>query len=65
MFILFVVKNDSSEEINMETMMTGDTDILYRLYNAETYKKAVKLWMNFLNKRGFLDMLINEQKEEL
>lgn len=67
MFILFVVKNDSPEEINMETMMTGDTEIMYRLYNGAGYKKAVKLWMNFLNKRGFLETLIveEEQKKEV
>lgn len=68
MFILFVVKNDSPEEINIETMMSGDTESMYRLYNGAGYKKAVKLWMHFLNKRGFLDTLIvddDEQKKEV
>lgn len=64
MFILFIVKNDSPEEINIETMMSADAD-LYRFYNAEGYKKAAKLWLHFLNKRGFLDTLIDEQKTEV
>ncbi|XP_037030222.1 uncharacterized protein LOC119070043 [Bradysia coprophila] len=64
MFILFVVKNDSSEEIDMETMMSGDADTLHRFYNGDGYKKAAKLWLHFLNKRGFLDTLIVEEKQE-
>lgn len=64
MFILFVVKNDSPEEIDMQTMMSGDADTMYRFYNGEGYKKAVKLWLHFLNKRGFLDTLIVEEKPE-
>lgn len=66
MFILFVVKNDSNEEINIETMMMGSEDtsgVLHRLYNNETYKKAVKLWLHFLNKRGFLDTLITQDNQ--
>lgn len=62
MFILFVVKNDSPEEINIEAMMTGEADFLCRVYNGAGYKKAVKLWLHFFNKRGFLDTLIVEDK---
>lgn len=62
MFILFVVKNDSDQEINIETMMTGDNDEMKRLLNGECYKKAVKLWLHFLNRRGFLDALIVEEE---
>lgn len=60
MFILFVVKNDSAEEISIETMMSGDPEVLQRLYNGETYRKAVKLWLHFFSKRGFLDALIKK-----
>lgn len=62
MFILFVVKNDSPGEMTIETMMTGDSEIMHRVYNGECYKKAVKLWLHFLNKRGFLDTLIIEEE---
>lgn len=58
--VLFVVKYDSNEEMSIETMMGGDPDRLSRLYNSELYKKALKLWLPFLNKRGFLDTLIVE-----
>lgn len=65
MLILFVVKNDSSEEIDMETMMGGDKNTMYKFYNGECYKKAIKLWLHFLSKRGFLDALLTvEQKQE-
>lgn len=64
MMILFVVKYDSDEEINMETMMAGgDPEMIKRIYNNEVYKKAVKLWLPFLSKRGFLDTLIVEDEK--
>lgn len=63
MMILFVVKYESDEEVNMEIMFkAGDiTDIAERVYNNDTYKKAVKLWLPFLNKRGFLDALMKPE----
>lgn len=66
MFILFVVKNSSSEEINLEMMMTGGdiTNMLDRVYNDPNYTKAVKLWLPFLNERGLLDALIEKPKLE-
>lgn len=64
MFILFVVKNDSPEEINIEAMMTGETDFLCRVYNGAGYKKALKLWLHFFNKRGFLDTMIVADEEK-
>jgi len=72
MFILFVVKYDSSEEINIEMIMaSGDNpEMINRIYNNDNYKKALKLWLPFLNKRGFLDTMIaadakvDEKKEE-
>lgn len=57
--ILFVVKYDADEEISMELLMQGGDDEMYdRIYNNEIYKKAVKLWLPFMNKRGFLDCLL-------
>ena len=55
MFILFVVKYDSPEEINIEMMMTGggdDPNMMDRIYNNENYKAALKAWLPFLNRRG-------------
>ncbi|KAG5678863.1 hypothetical protein PVAND_008494 [Polypedilum vanderplanki] len=70
MFILFIVKYDSQEEITLEAMMgLGDqveesiVQAMYtRIYGNETYKKAVKLWLPFLNKRGFLDTLLPNEE---
>lgn len=58
--ILIVVKNDLNEELDFQTMIMGEGDpkAVSRLYNNETYKKALKIWLPFLNKRGFLDVLI-------
>lgn len=61
MIILFVVKYDSNEEINMEIMFKGADnmqDMIDRVYKNEYFKKAITLWLPFLKKRGFLDALI-------
>ena len=68
MFILFVVRNNSNEEMSIENMMTGgdNTEMMHKIYNNENYKKAIKLWLPFLNERGFLDtLIIDEVKEEV
>lgn len=67
MFLLFIVKYDSEEELNAEMMFSGamSPEMLDRIFNNEIYKKAVLTWLPFLNKRGFLDALdIEEQKSE-
>lgn len=61
MFILFIVKYESSEEINLEEMMkaeSSDEDLYHRIYRNETYKKAVKTLLPFLDERGYLDVLL-------
>ncbi|CRL03776.1 CLUMA_CG016261, isoform B [Clunio marinus] len=60
MFILFVVKYDSNEEISIESIMTGGSDegMFERIYRNDNYKKSLKLWLSFLNDRGYLDSLI-------
>ena len=34
-------------------------ELYKRIYDNETYKKAVKLWLPFLEQRGYLDSLMN------
>lgn len=63
MNVLSIVKNDSTEEINIETLfMETDEEIVNefysRIYGNEIFKKAIKTWLPFLNKRGFLDTLL-------
>jgi hypothetical protein len=62
MMILFIVKYDSPEEMNMEIFMGegGNPELLKRVYGNECYKAALKLWLPFMNKRGFLDGLVKE-----
>lgn len=65
LFILFVVKNDTSEEISMEKVITGPDDpiLMDRIYNNDNYTKAMKVWLPFLDKRGFLDSLLTHESE--
>lgn len=64
MIILFVVKYDSPEEMSMETLMIegGSPEMMNRIYGNDCYKKALKLWLPFMSKRGFLDTLMAEEK---
>ena len=63
MFILSIVKNESKEEINIETIMGQSSDaeaqeVYARIYGNDTYKRALKKWLPFMNKRGFLDTML-------
>ena len=61
MFIMFVTKYDSSEEISLEDMMKAenpDPNLYLRAYRNENYKKAIKLWLPFLDERGYLDTML-------
>jgi hypothetical protein len=62
MVTLFIVKYDSPEEMNMEIFMGegGNPELLKRAYGNECYKAALKLWLPFMNKRGFLDGLVKK-----
>lgn len=60
-FIQFIVKFNGNEDMNMDVLTTSDSENLYRLYSNENYMKALKLWLPFLNKRGFLDCLIKQE----
>ena len=64
MIILAMAKYESAEEINLERLLMDEnnSELLKRFYNIENYKKALKLWLPFLNDRGFLDCLITKQK---
>ena len=35
-----------------------DMEFYTRIYGNETYKKALKLWLPFLDERGYLDSLM-------
>lgn len=75
---MFVCKYDSDKELTMEDFMNPeafDEEMIYRIYQNDNFLKAVKLWLPFLYKRGFLDPVesecdpkvvkkLNEEKEE-
>lgn len=64
MFVMFIVKNDSPEEMTLDQLMGGNDnpEMLHRVYHNETYKKALKTWFPFMNKRGFLDTMMKKQE---
>lgn len=58
--ILFACKYDSAEELTMEQLMDPnayDQEMFNRLYRNDNYLKAIKSWLPFLHKRGFLDVV--------
>jgi hypothetical protein len=67
LFIMFVTKYESSEEMNLETMMSTESppEFYHRIYRNETFKKAVKMWLPFLDERGYLDVMLPTKKEEV
>lgn len=59
MFPMFFVKYDSTEEMTVEILIYGgDEATMDQIYNNENYKKAIKLWLPFLNYKGFLDRMM-------
>lgn len=53
-----VTKYDLPEELDVPAAMHGNSEIHHRMYCNETYKKAAKMWLPFLNERGYLDALL-------
>jgi hypothetical protein len=70
MFILAIVKNESTEKVNLEMIMGQSVDeeglkrVYKTIYENETYKKAVMTWLPFLNKRRFLDSMLPTDLKE-
>lgn len=64
MFVMFIVKNDSPEEMTLDQILGGNdtAEMMHRVYHNETYKKALKTWLPFMNKRGFLDTMMKKQE---
>ncbi|KAG5675466.1 hypothetical protein PVAND_005368 [Polypedilum vanderplanki] len=61
MFVLFIAKYDSNDDLDIEQIMNPDKvnyKVIYDAFNNEIYKNALKTWLPFLNKRGYLDTLL-------
>jgi hypothetical protein len=67
MFIMFVTKYDQPEEINLENMMHNECppEFYHRIFRNENFKKALKLWLPFLNDRGYLDVMLPSNDGEV
>lgn len=64
MFILFICKYDDANVMSIDTVMNNDDEaarkMMKTIYRNKNYKKAVTLWLPFLNERGFLDTMISD-----
>lgn len=64
--ITFVCKYDSDHDLTMEDFMNPDAfdeEMIYRIYQNDNFLNAVKLWLPFMYKRGYLDP--NEEEIEI
>jgi hypothetical protein len=60
---LYAIKNDSPEEINLEEIMqSDDPTMLRKMFSNENVKRSLKLWLPFLDERGFLDSLVVKEE---
>lgn len=62
MLSLLLAKHDSDNEINLETFLTnshGNGEMFLKAFLAPSFEKAAKMWLEFLDEKGFLDRLID------
>lgn len=58
---LYAIKNDSTGVVDLEKeMQSDDPAVLRKMFSNENFKNSLKLWLPFLNQRGFLDSLISK-----
>jgi hypothetical protein len=61
MFVLFIAKYDSTEDLDLSQIMNPDNfdpKVMHAAFNNQIYKDALKTWLPFLNNRGYLDTLL-------
>jgi hypothetical protein len=64
---MFVCKYESEEELTMEQFMDVNAftdDMFNRMYRNDNYLRALKSWLPFMHKRGFLDPVAAEKESE-
>lgn len=68
MFMLTVMKYNLDDAVSVGLLLSeiGNSEIMDKVFKNDQFKKAVKTWLPFLNKRGFFDPLMdqNENVEE-
>lgn len=56
LFLILFVKNGSQEEFNLDKVFgSDDPKMLQGIYNDSNYKRALKIWLAYLNDHGVLD----------
>lgn len=61
MFIMFVAKYDSNEDLDMQNLMDPEKvnfETIRKGFITEVYRNALAIWLPFLNKRGFIDTML-------
>jgi hypothetical protein len=62
---MIVTKYESTEVLKMEDfLVVQDKEFIDRIYCNETFKKAIKLWLPFFEKRGYLDSFLPDDEKK-
>jgi hypothetical protein len=63
--IMFICKYDSPEELTMEQFLNPNgfsPEMFNRMFRNDNYLNALKTWLPFLHKRGFLDPIVQNEE---
>lgn len=58
LFVLAIIKNDSTEEVTFGSLFVGlqKPEILELIFNNPNFRKALMLWLPFMDDRGFFSL---------
>jgi hypothetical protein len=62
---MFICKYDYEKEITMEEFMDPQAftpEVFHQIFRNDNYLNALKTWLPFLHKRGFLDPVIESEE---
>ena len=61
MSVMLIIKYESNTDLNIEALMDptkSDAKVMEEAFSGKLYQESLKIWLPFLNKRGFLDTLL-------
>lgn len=62
MFMLTALKWEDEDEFDFAMMLNEHSKMINRAFNGKNFRKAVKTWLPFLDKQGFLDPIAVDGK---
>lgn len=54
-FMLAVFKWDEEDDFEIAMLLIEGSEMINRAFTCENFRKAVRTWLPFLDKKGFLD----------